>query len=190
MFAITGNETMESVEPKGMSAALKGTLLILLVAVLAAAGIFWAKTHSKPAVTIDPQASVIAVKAADTAWSKAAKAHDLEGVLSYYADDAFVMPPNQELASNKSGVRKAWTDLLVKGTTVEWTPGVAESAGSGEMVYVEGFYTAKIAAGKGKTTLDRGKYLSIWKKQPDGTWKSVANTWNSDLPLPGAAARR
>jgi ketosteroid isomerase-like protein len=30
--------------------------------------------------------------------------------------------------------------------------------------------------------LERGKYLSVWKKQSDGSWKCVADTWNSDLP--------
>jgi len=38
---------------------------------------------------------------------------------------------------------------------------------------------------KGKTTTDGGKYLSVWKKQADGSWKTEANSWNSDKALPG-----
>jgi hypothetical protein len=39
----------------------------------------------------------------------------------------------------------------------------------------------------GKRTTDRGKIAEIWKKQADGNWKCIVDTWNSDLP---AAARR
>ena len=40
---------------------------------------------------------------------------------------------------------------------------------------------------KGKPVADRGKYVTIWRKQPDGKWKVVADILNSDLPVPGAA---
>jgi ketosteroid isomerase-like protein len=35
----------------------------------------------------------------------------------------------------------------------------------------------------GTSVNDRGKYLEVWKKQADGTWKCVMDMWNSDLPL-------
>ena len=61
-----------------------------------------------------------------------------------------------------------------------------EAAKSGDLVYVVGTYTLTTKAGKAKPVVDRGKYLAVWKKQDDGSWKAEANTWNSDLPLPGA----
>jgi len=30
----------------------------------------------------------------------------------------------------------------------------------------------------------RDKVLAIWRKQADGSWKVLRDTWNSDLPLP------
>jgi len=32
-------------------------------------------------------------------------------------------------------------------------------------------------------TTDKGKYLTVFRKQPDGSWKAVADMINSDLPL-------
>jgi ketosteroid isomerase-like protein len=29
---------------------------------------------------------------------------------------------------------------------------------------------------------DRGKYLTVWKRQGDGAWKIAADAWSSDLP--------
>src|SRR3954454_18771313 len=37
----------------------------------------------------------------------------------------------------------------------------------------------------GKRATDKGKNVEIWKKQPNGHWKCVVDTWNSDLtPTP------
>jgi ketosteroid isomerase-like protein len=34
----------------------------------------------------------------------------------------------------------------------------------------------------GETT-DKGKYVTIWRKQPDGSWKVVEDMFNSDIPM-------
>lgn len=34
----------------------------------------------------------------------------------------------------------------------------------------------------GKATLDKGKFLTVWKKQADGSWKIIRDMYNSDLP--------
>jgi len=36
----------------------------------------------------------------------------------------------------------------------------------------------------GPPVTDRGKLVEVWKKQADGKWKTVADIFNSDLPLP------
>lgn len=45
-----------------------------------------------------------------------------------------------------------------------------------------GAYELSFRATSGKTVADQGKLLEIWKKQPDGSWKCIVDTWNSDLP--------
>ena len=37
----------------------------------------------------------------------------------------------------------------------------------------------------GEPLQDEGKYLSIRKRQPDGSWKIFWAIWNSNNPLPG-----
>jgi ketosteroid isomerase-like protein len=36
----------------------------------------------------------------------------------------------------------------------------------------------------GQTIHDVGKDMAVWKKESDGKWKIVADTFNSDLPPP------
>ncbi len=173
---VTGTESTRS------SGVFWVFVAVVVLGALGAGGAFWVKANNKPVNVVDPQASMAAVKAADTLWAKAAGARDVTTVMSYYADGAYVLPPNQDLATNKSSITKLWTDLLVKGTDVSWTPGAADVSSSGDLVYLEGYYLNTMHPAKGKTSLERGKYLSVWKKQSDGSWKCVADTWNSDLP--------
>ena len=169
---------------KGSKAGVVVAFLCLVA--LAAGGGYWVKTHSKPAAPATPEQSIAAVKDADAAWAKAAAAHDLVNALSYYASDAVVLPAHEEMLTNRPDILKSWTALLDKNNTVTWKPVWVEAAKSGELVYVVGTYTLTTKAGKGKPVVDRGKYLAVWKKQDDGSWKAEANTWNSDLPLAGA----
>jgi ketosteroid isomerase-like protein len=44
-----------------------------------------------------------------------------------------------------------------------------------------------ISGPKGKPMSDKGKYLTIYRKQADGSWKAVEDMLNSDLPMPSGA---
>jgi ketosteroid isomerase-like protein len=185
MFAVAGSDQIPDVEQRGMSKGFLGVILVLVVAALAGGGAYWMKTQNKPVNVVDPQASAAAVRTANVAWAKRGAARDVEGVISYYADNAVVMPPNVAMAMDKAAERKAWADILVPGADVSWTSGKVEAAQSGELVYDVGVYTVITKASKGKAqTTDGGKYLAVWKKQADGSWKVAAATWNSDKPLP------
>jgi ketosteroid isomerase-like protein len=142
---------------------------------------------NQPPPPVDTAAAVQAVKDADAAQLKSAQALDVAGTISYYADDAMVMPPNQPPASQQSAIQKAWAAMLVPGTKVTWTPNKVVSAASGDIVYDQGTYSATTPGPDGKTVDDSGKYLAVWKKQSDGSWKLEEDTWNSDLPAVAAA---
>lgn len=182
---ISGAEPVTSSESTGVKTVL-GTLLVVALIAAAAGGLYWYKMHSKPATVVDPQAIAAAVKTADTQWSKAAETHNILAVMSFYADDASILPPNAEMVSKTPDMRKVWTDMLTPATTLTWTPGNVDVAASGDIAYDQGFYLMSTKVAKGKPVLDRGKYLTVWKKQSDGSWKAVADMWSSDLPAPGA----
>ena len=55
------------------------------------------------------------------------------------------------------------------------------SAKSGDMVYSEGTYTMTVTNLKTKKAMtDKGKFMTVYTKQADGSWKAVADTFNSD----------
>jgi uncharacterized protein (TIGR02246 family) len=125
----------------------------------------------------------------DAQWSKAAEAKDLDKTVSYYADDAIVMPPNASAATTKEAIRSAWKEMLTTpGAAISWKATKVEVAQGGDLAYVSGTYEETMTDASGQSVKDHGKYVEIFKKQADGTWKVVADIWNSDLPASAPAA--
>jgi uncharacterized protein (TIGR02246 family) len=118
----------------------------------------------------------------DAQWSKTAAAHDLNGTLSYYSDDAVLLPPNAPVANTKDAIRAIWAELTAPGVAISWQASKVEVAKSGDLAYSIGSYTLAMQDPQGKLISDKGKFMEVWKKQPDGKWKTVADTYNSDLP--------
>ena len=124
----------------------------------------------------------------DAQWSKAAAAKDLEQTVAYYSEDAIVLPPNATSAATKETIRNVWKDVLAApGLVITWKPIKVKLGSSGDMAWVSGTYELTVNDPSGKPDNDRGKYLEVWEKQPDGNWKCAADMWNSDLAASASA---
>ena len=129
----------------------------------------------------------------DDQWSTAAGAKDLEKTVSFYSDDAIVMPPNAPADTSKEAIRKGWKDFLDSINDIRWKTTRVEIAKSGDLAVLTGTYDMTMKDG----TKDHGKYCEVWEKQPNGNWKCGTDIFNSDLPAapatspaPGAAEKK
>jgi ketosteroid isomerase-like protein len=60
-----------------------------------------------------------------------------------------------------------------------------EVAKSGDVAYTQGAYTMTVTDPNTKQLInDHGTYVTTWRKQPDGTWKAVADIVTSEVPPP------
>jgi ketosteroid isomerase-like protein len=128
-----------------------------------------------------------ALRDLDEQWSAAAGAKDFEKIVSFYSNDAVVMPPNAPRATTKEAIRTIWKDLLTDAS-ISWKTKEVEVAQSGDLAFSSGTYEVTLNDPTGTPVKDRGKYLEVWKKQADGTWKCVMDMWNSDLRVASSAA--
>jgi uncharacterized protein (TIGR02246 family) len=124
-----------------------------------------------------------AVRDADEAWSKAALARDLDKTVSFYADDAIVLPPNESTVTGKENIRNLWKGFFDSLTSISWNTTRVEVAKSGDMAATTGTYELTMKDG----TKDHGKYCEVWQKKV-GTWKVGVDMFSSDLPATPAAA--
>lgn len=144
------------------------------------------------ALAADTQSAVEqALRNRDAHWSAAAGAKDLDKTVSYYSDDAIVLPPNAPSATTREAIRSAWQELLTSpGAATSWKATKVEVAKSGDLACVSGTYEDTMTDASGKPAKDHGKYVEIFKKQADGTWKAIVDIWNSDLPAAAPAEKR
>lgn len=119
----------------------------------------------------------------DAQWSAAAGAKDLDKTVSFYSDDAIVMPPNGSAARTKEAILKLWQDLIASpGFVISWKATKIEVAKSGDLACLSGTYEFAMNDASGKPVNDHGKYVEVWERQADGKWKCGTDIWNSDLP--------
>ena len=128
-----------------------------------------------------------ALRDADAQWCKAAQSKDADKTVSYYSDDATVLPANDAAATTKDAIRKIWGDLIANpGFSISWKTTKVEVAKSGDLACLSGTYELTMNDPSGKPINDRGKYVEVWEKK-GGTWKCGTDIWNSDLPAAAAA---
>jgi uncharacterized protein (TIGR02246 family) len=121
------------------------------------------------------------IRAATVAWSKASQARDVEKAVSFYADDAIELVNKAPAAVGKENIRKVWREMLAEpGPGLTFSTTEVEVAHSGEMAWEHGIYDLATSDKTGKVADEKGKYVVVWKKQFDGSWKVVADIDNTD----------
>lgn len=142
----------------------------------------WASACGQQVPTDTRAADESAIRQLDAQWSSTASANDLEGTVSYYSDDAVLLPPNAPIANGKPAIRAVWAGLLLPGAKVSWEVTKVEVARSSDLAYLTGAYEVRLPDPR-PGVADKGKLLEVWKKQADGKWKVGADIFNSDLPV-------
>lgn len=121
----------------------------------------------------------------DARWEDAANRGDAAGVAGLYAGDGVLLPPNADVVRGPDAIRAFVQGYVDAGmTNVDFT--ALDVGASGDLAYEVGRYTYDLATPEGEITAsDRGKYLIVARRQADGSWKLVADMFNTSLPAPG-----
>ena len=101
-----------------------------------------------------------------------------EAFNAYLTEDALMFPQGQNLIVG----REAIYNELKEGEheyTIDWVPQDAAVAKSAEMGWTWGTYTLYIISGEDNIKMSYGKYLDVWNKQEDGSWKLYLDMGNT-----------
>ncbi len=136
---------------------------------------------------VNAPADVQAIKDLQGAFDKAWNAGDADGVLSaFYTADAIRMEPNQPATAGRDAMRAsmgAYFDQFSDNDT-----DVADDVRvCGDLAVARGSFvgTSTLKAGGYSANL-KGKWLTAFQRQADGTWKAFWDIINSDLPVADA----
>ena len=122
-----------------------------------------------------------AVLAATTAKLLAAvNASDVGGVLSVWAADGVLMPPNHPSVKGQESLRTYFQDLFSKRKfRFAFSSSFIELVGDTALEHIA--YTVTTWALDSELPIeDRGKGLHVYRRQHDGAWKLIRDIWNSD----------
>jgi ketosteroid isomerase-like protein len=109
-------------------------------------------------------------------FAKAVAEHGRTAFVAYFAEDGVELEDGGGITTREEMKKQApWPE----GTSLTWTPVHADLANSGDLGYTYGNYIFKSKNKEGKIVASYGKYMSVWKKQQDGSWKVVVDMGNS-----------
>jgi ketosteroid isomerase-like protein len=126
-----------------------------------------------------------AVLAADAAWMKVYHAKDLAKSVAFCDEEASMLPPNAPIATGKDAIAKVIASDFANGN-LTWHANKAGVSRSGDLGYTSGTAELVMKNVSGKTIVDKGKFLTVWKKQRDGSWKVLFDMFSSDQPRPNS----
>ncbi len=146
-------------------------LIALFALILLTAGLALAKDKTGP----DPKQTE-EVRSTELAFAASAKAKDAAKAVTFFDDDIHFFQQGKMITGVEEE-KKNWNSLLSNpNLTIEWHPEVVEAMGG--LGYTTGPFEIHIKQDDGSETIVRGRYVTIWRKKPDGTWKAAVDIGN------------
>lgn len=137
--------------------------------------------QSTPEEQIDSTAVADAVEGIWQEYAASLNAGDLDRWLSLWTDDGIQMPPGESLVVGKDRIRKRNQGFLDR---YEFDMNISnqEIETAGDWAYSRGVYKATLTAKSGGDVIYvDGKYMTILKRQSDGSWKIHRDIFNSNV---------
>jgi len=157
------------------------TTLLRMDASAAAIGVAALLLSASCAPAVDTDALARTLTHLDDAWSKAAATRNADSVASFYAVDATAYPPSAPIAVGQAAAREVWAAGFADSTyAISWTTVHAGVSKGGDLGYTAGTYQESYRGSDGNPVTVQGKYLCVWARQADGSWKATNDMWNAD----------
>ncbi len=108
---------------------------------------------------------------------------DAAGVAACYTDDAAVLAPDLPMMTGKHAAQDYWQagiDMGIKSVSLK----TVSLEDKGDTAIDTGTIVAVIQPPGGQSMEASAKFVVIWKRQPDGSWKMAVDCFNWDAPMP------
>jgi len=124
---------------------------------------------------------------ADRDFNSATASKGIDGFSSFLADNVRTLREDKPVVEGKASMTEKWRPLLSNpAMSIRWEPITAAVSDHGDLGYTIGMYEITKSDAQGMRTVGTGKYVTIWRKQKDGSWKVEFDSGVPDS-APGAA---
>ena len=119
---------------------------------------------------------------ADIEFSKLSEEKGMnEAFFTYLAKDGVLLRPNSLPIEGIGAIKERLSKSPDENFTLTWKPSFADVSKSGDLGYTYGIYEFKTTDQNSIPLIAKGTYITIWKKQMNGTWKVVLDTGNQGV---------
>ena len=117
----------------------------------------------------------------ETRFAKDVLAKGGAGFAEWFADDGVALGNGKAPMTGKVAIAKS-ANWKPEQYQLTWTPTDAVMSPQGDMGYTWGHFEGRSKDARGNPVLTSGRYITIWRKQPDGNWKVVLDAGADDVP--------
>ena len=115
---------------------------------------------------------------------EASQSGDIDRIVSLFADDAVVMPPNDTTLFGKDEVRSWWEEYFQVFRVTSSVETARDVTVIGDQAFERTAFSVTIVPKqRGARIKDDIQSLIVWKRVTDGTWKISHQIWNSTKPV-------
>jgi uncharacterized protein (TIGR02246 family) len=117
----------------------------------------------------------------DAEWAAAAfEGRDPELVLSFWTDDAVVIPPGLPAVVGKDALRQyVRASMQIPGFRITWTSTDVTFSPDQNLAYIFSNNAVEMNTPDGTPIRNEGRAVTIWRREPDGQWRCAVDIWNA-----------
>ena len=115
-------------------------------------------------------------------FEEAIRRGDAAGCAAVYTDDAWLLPPDSPALTGRQAAQEFWQGIInigVKGVSLQ----TLDMEEMGDRAMERGAAQVEIQGEGGQTTQASAKFVVLWRRQADGTWKWDWDCFNFDAPM-------
>ena len=117
----------------------------------------------------------------DAEWAAlASEGRDVEAILSYWTDDAVVLPPGLPAVIGKTALREYIQESLqIPGFNITWFSTDVAFSPDGNLAYMLSENSVTMNGADANPATTAGRAVTIWRREPDGEWRCAVDIWNA-----------
>lgn len=115
---------------------------------------------------------------ADRAFNRATAESGADGWASFFAEDGSIIQSGVGEIRGRSEIHATMLPYFAAGARLTWSPLRADASDDGTLGYTLGEYQSESTGPDGAPVIGRGLYVSVWRKEADGSWRVVMDLGN------------
>lgn len=130
----------------------------------------------------DSAAAAAGIAEAASSFSRALERGDAAGMAAQYLDDATLVPPGGRLVTGRDAILAFWEPRNPEYHTLAHSLTTDRLEVAGDVAIEVGTWSQRSRLREEEPREAAGRYLVVWRRRPDGSWRMQFDSWTAPFP--------